>query len=507
MSIPPSVWQQAQYDLLEDFMSFWLPPPSSFAIDVNYPKSESMVALAKDHGGALHIPEKRLLLLDDLFHNYSIKQSEQVFADWATLFQFELLQGIGRNLADDMEGPALEGLNQLATTWGLYLARQMKNSMFRWEVFSTFGIVVFDMLADFFRQLPSKELGDALRASATPAFIRAHETVRYTLALLNGNQRELQESLDILRASDADLQREINHMFHKHSSQEAGRELQQKIVHLASFLRNFFGDKQRAEQFQATLPVVFRIISWSIGYRLRQNMQCNPQKVKALFEAINSHKEIEAALEQYRYKHAWQGDRNKATVLAWQALAPKYFHLSTKIENIDEDEDQERLIGMQQGLEQYVDKNPAIVALVDGLLGRLGAYLRKAAENERRDYIRNQVADGNKVQTEGEHISDLRCADSEEDEELPDEEILSREKEKHRPSRNAVVEELEFEEMVGDWHKLLTEGEKTATNLKSDGYTQLEIARMMGISQQRVAQLLASAWAKYFKIKDSSLSP
>jgi len=230
-------------------------------------------------------------------------------------------------------------------------------------------------------------------------------------------------------------------------------------------------------------------------------MEYNRQNVKALLEAINSHKEIEAAVEQYHYKYAWQGDRNKAAVLAWQAMAPKYFHVSSKIENIHEDENQERLIGMQQGLEQYVDKRPAIRALKDGLRGRFGAYLKRAAENEQIDYIRKQVTDGNRVQTKGQHISDLRYADNEEDE------ILSRQKEKLHPSKDALVEELESKEMLSAWRSLLTQREEKATQLKLDGYREVEIAKMMGISQQRVSQLLRSASAKYLKIQDLPLSP
>lgn len=503
MSISRSAWQQAQNDLLEDFLNFWLPPTKPFDIDPNYPNNPSMEALFKERCRSVHIPQKKLVLVDNVLNNYPIEGDFEAIADWATLFEVDLLQGFGHDLSSEMKGPTFEGLKELATIWGLYLANKVKNSIFRWEVISILGVHLADMLDDLFRQIPSRELGDAVRGSITPAYIRAGATVRYSLALLDGNQLELKETLDILQASDADLNQEIKYVLRRHPAEETGRELQHKVAETVSFIKDVLSNDRFAKEFEAALPAAFRLISWFVGHRLRQNMEYNRQKIKALFEAINSHKEIEAAVEQYHYKYAWQGDRNNAALLAWQALAPRYFHLSPKIEKIYEDENQEKLIGMQQGLEQYVDERPAIVALEDGLLGKLGAYLNMAAKNEQTDYIRKQITDGNRVLTEGEHANDLRYPDNEEDEELPDEEILSREKEKRHPSKDAIAEELEFKEMLSTWHSLLTESEKTATNLKATGYTQVEIARMMGISQQRASQVIGSALAKYFKIQDS----
>jgi RNA polymerase sigma factor (sigma-70 family) len=280
-----------------------------------------------------------------------------------------------------------------------------------------------------------------------------------------------------------------------------GRELQQKVAEAASLFKDIFGNEQLAQELETMLPAAFRAISWLIGYRLKQNLEYNPERVKVLLKALNSHNEIAAIMEQYRYKYAWQGDRDKATTLAWQTVAPRYFHLSAKIENIKEDEDQERLIGTGQGLEKYTAKNPAIVGLKDGLRGRLGAYLKKAAEHERIDYIRKQNSDGNRIQTEGEHISDLRHPDNEKDEELSDETILSREEEKHLSSKDSVLEELVSKEAYHEWYGSLTEQERAVVNLRMENQTQQEIAKSMGISQQRVSQLLRGARAK---IKNSS---
>jgi RNA polymerase sigma factor (sigma-70 family) len=384
------------------------------------------------------------------------------------------------------------------------LVARLRDSILSWKFVSTMGISIADLLVEIFRQLPAKELGDAIRDSATPGYLRAGATLHYNLALLDGNPYELKEALDVIQAPDADLNREIRDMLHRHPAEEMGRELQQKVAEAASLFKDIFGNEQLAQELETMLPAAFRAISWLIGYRLKQNLEYNPERVKVLLKALNSHNEIAAIMEQYRYKYAWQGDRDKATTLAWQTVAPRYFHLSAKIENIKEDEDQERLIGTGQGLEKYTAKNPAIVGLKDGLRGRLGAYLKKAAEHERIDYIRKQNSDGNRIQTEGEHISDLRHPDNEEDEGLSDEEVLSRENERPSPSRDAIVEELERKETIKERYSLLTEREKTVVKLKSQGYREEEIATIVGISQQRVSQLLRGAWAKWAKIKNSS---
>lgn len=111
------------------------------------------------------------------------------------------------------------------------------------------------------------------------------------------------------------------------------------------------------------------------------------------------------------------------------------------------------------------------------------------------------MTDGNRALTEAKHAEDLRHTDREEDLELTDEEILSREKEKYYPSGDSIVEELESRETVEEWYNSLTESEKTVTDLKSADYTEAEIARMLGISQQRVSQLLQQSLRKYQKLK------
>jgi RNA polymerase sigma factor (sigma-70 family) len=499
MYISKFAWQQAQNDLMEDFLNLWLPPAKPFVIDFNYPNSPCMEALFKERGGGLHIPQKTLVLVDNVLNDYPVKQDFESVGDWATLYELDLLQGFGHDLPCEIRGATFEGLKQLATTWGLYLDNRMKNSILRWEVVSILGVHLVDILDDLFRQIPSKELGDTVRGSITPAYIRAGATVRYSVALLDGNQRELKETLGVLQASDADLNEEINYILRRHPAEETGRELQQKVAEMASFIKDVSTNDRFAEESKAALRAASRLISWFIGQRLRQNMEYNPQSVKALLEAINLHKEIAAAVEQYRYKYGWQGDRNKAVVLGWQAMAPKYFRLSPNIENIYEDENQEMLIGMQQGIEQYVDKRPAIVAVKDGLRGKLGAYLKRAAENERTDYIRKQVTKGNRVQTRGKHLSDLHYPDNEENEDM-----LSRAAERLHPSGDGAAKALESKEMFSAWFSSLTESEKTAASLKSDDYKQVEIAEIMGISQQRVSQLLRSALTKYLRIRDSS---
>ena len=179
-----------------------------------------------------------------------------------------------------------------------------------------------------------------------------------------------------------------------------------------------------------------------------------------LLEAIGRHREVAAVMEQYRFRHDWGGDRDSAIDSGWQALAPKYFGMSEKLKGIKKDEDEEKLIGVAQGLENYTKKNRAIDALEDSFLGKLGAYLKKAAQNQETDYYRKQTTDGNRVLTEAVSAEDLRHPDNDEDEELSDDEILSREKEKRYSSRNSIVEWIEFKETIKEWYASLTKGKR-----------------------------------------------
>lgn len=504
MSISWSAWEQAQCNLVQDFIDLFLPPRYPFAVETSYPKTASMEALIKGRFNSLELPEQKLLYLGELMQESHLGDFPHKCADFAVLYAYDVLEGFGRGLPYSLQGAAFEGLKQLATTWGLYLAKEMERFFRVWQLFTAFSDFMFDIV-NIFCQIPAKELGEAIRESVTPAYLRAGETVTYELALYNNNRDRMKESLAILEASDTELQQQIADMFSSYSTKQLGYHTQRILKDMVSRLRELFSNSQFRDELDEKLPtgalIAGRNMSWYIGHRLSQNLQRDAQRTITLLEAINHHKEIPGVFEQYRYRHCWGGDRTKAIRLSWQAVAPRYFGLSGQIEHIREDKHQEKLIGVAEGLENYADKNRAIEALTDGFLGRLGAYLKRAAEGQEKDYARKQMTDGNRALTEAKHAEDLRQRDKEEDERLSDDEILSREREKHYPSRDSVVEELESKETIEEWYNSLTEREKTVTNLKSAAYQEVEIAKMIGISQQRVSELLQQSLTKYQKLK------
>ena len=146
---------------------------------------------------------------------------------------------------------------------------------------------------------------------------------------------------------------------------------------LTSYLKEGFSDGEFAEKFVNGLPAAFKWLSWYIGQRLHRNLQCDSKRTNRLLEAVGRSKEIPAVFEMYRYRYGWQGDRNKAVDLYWQAAAPRYFSLSGTVEKIEKDEEQEKLIGVAQGLQDYADKNPAAKAMIDGFCGRLGSVVNQ----------------------------------------------------------------------------------------------------------------------------------
>lgn len=504
MSIPQSAWQQTQYNLVEEFLDLFLPPAYPFSVETNYPKTASMEALINDRFNTLDLPETKLLRLGKLMEESCPEDFPRKEADLITLYAYNVLEGFGHGLASNLQGAAFEGLKQLATTWGAYLAREVERLFREWQLFTAFTDFTFDLFIGIFCQIPAKELGDAIRESITPAYLRAGETVVYELTLFDNNQARMKESLSILLASDAELEREIANMFRGYSTEQLGRRMQRGVVEAVSQLSEVFSSNEFKAKFNDVLPTavltVCRNMSRYIGYRLNQNLQYDPQRTNRLLEAISHHKEISAAMEQYHYRYSWGGDRTKAIRLSWQAVAPKYFHFSRREEDIKEDEWQEKFIGVAQGLEDYTDKNQAIDALTDGFLGKLGAYLAKAGENQETDYLRKQRTEGNIALTDALHSADLRYPDREVDEELSDEEILSRAKEKYCPSGDPVAEALERKETLRKWWRELTEKERTATELMTSFDNQQKVAEVMGISQQRVSELLLQALEKLQKI-------
>jgi len=505
MALSQLSWEQAQHNLVQEFLDLLLPPRYTFVVEKDYPKSAAMEALIKSHVNAIELPERKLLQFETLLEESSLEDFPSKEADWATIFTYEILRGVGTQLTPGIDANTFEGLKRLANTWGSYLARELSRFFREWQLFTVFSDSIFDLFAASFCQLPAKQLGEAIRESVTPAYLRSGEEVSYEFAVFNGHRARMEESRKILLASDTELEREIRDMFSHYSTKQIGVQMQRMVAEVTSQLKEGFSSSEFKEKFGEILPtavlILSRNMSWSIGYRLRQNLHNDPQRMHRLLEAIGRHREVAAVMEQYRFRHDWGGDRDLAIDLGWQALAPKYFGMSEKLKGIKKDEDEEKLIGVAQGLENYTKKNRAIDALEDSFLGKLGAYLKKAAQNQETDYYRKQTTDGNRVLTEAVSAEDLRHPDNDEDEELSDDEILSREKEKRYSSRNSIVEWIEFKETIKEWYASLTKREKTAIDLKSADYTETEIADKMGIGHQRVSQLLHQSMRKYQKIK------
>jgi RNA polymerase sigma factor (sigma-70 family) len=503
MSIRHSTRYQLQCNLAEDFLDLLLPPSYPFPVETGYPRTASMETLVKDRISSLDLPEQKLLRIESLSGESSTDNFPEKAADWCVLFTYDVLEGFGHKVASSLGNSAFEGLKQLATLWGSYLARETERFFNRRRFFTVVADFIFDLFVGVFCQIPAKELGEAIRESATPAYVRAGETIRYELALFHNDQARMSQSMSILMASDAELEREIANMFSGCSTKQLGRGMQRIVDEALSELRKIFTSKMFRSEFDSKLPAAlltaFRDLSWYIGYRLNQNLRHTPQRTTRLLEAIDHHKEIKAAMEQYRYRHGWHGDRNKAVRLGWQSVAPKYFGLKGEVERIESDIQQERLIGVSDGLRDYSDKNPAIRAISDGFSGGLAAYLHLAAENEKNDYLKRQITEGNRALTKAKHASDLRSVNEEEDK-ISDDEILSLEKEKHHPSKNTVLEQLEKQESYTTWYNSLTERERMVVDLKLAGHIEERIAQQMGISQQRVSELLRQARKKWLKI-------
>jgi len=500
MNIPWSTWEETQWRLVGDFLDLFLPPVYEVAVERDYPRSPAMKPVIENLAPSIEFPEAKLIRLEQYWDDPTVDLFSHKLPDWVVLFAFDVLQGFGHEGASKLCGTEFDGLKQLANIWGFHMAREFQRVFQRFEFFTGSLDLTADLLL-VLRQISPGDLGEMIRGAATPSYVRAAEIAAYQFALFNGDRATMRESQSIIQASDAEIQSGVDGFFKGHSTKAIGAHVQRLLIEAVSALKEVLSSAGFKEHYLDVWPIFARQMSWFVGYRLCQNLEHDPARVTRLLGAIGRFGEITAAMEQYRYRYGWQGDRDKAVVLGWQAVAPKCFRLSGQIERITEDEQQEKQIGVAEGLEDYTNKNPAIDALTDGFLGKLGAYLAKAAENQATDYARKQDTDGNRALTEAKHAEDLRHADRKDDVELTEEEILSREKEKYYPSRDSIAEELESKETIEEWYNSLTEREKTVVNLKSANYTEAKIADITGISQQRVSQLLQQSLEKYQRLK------
>jgi RNA polymerase sigma factor (sigma-70 family) len=499
MEISRSAWEQTQWGLVDDFLDLFLPPVYDVVVEVEYPSSPAMKLRFENLAPSIEFPESKLIRLESFWNDLTDDLFSHKIPDWAVLFAFDVLQGFGHEGASKLRGTEFDGLKQLANTWGFYMAREFKRVFERFEFFTGWLDLTADLLL-MIRQLSPRDLGEVIRGSVTPSYIRAAQIATYQFALFNGDRATMRESQSIIQASDAEIQSGINNMFKGRSTKDIGAQVQRLTIEVASAMKEIFSSTGFKKHYLDVWPITTRQMSWYVGYRLYQNLEYDPVKVTRLLEAIGRFGEIAAVMEQYRYRYDWQGDRDKAIVLGWQAVAPKYFRLSGQIENIREDEQQEKLIGLAEGLKDYTNKNPVVDALTEGFLGKLGAYLAKAGENQEMDYVRKQTNNGNRVLSEAKYAENLHYPDREEDGTLSDEEILSRAKERLCPSGDLILEVLESQETLEEWKKSLTDKQRTAVVLMYTLENQQKVAEAMGISQPEVSQLLREARKKYLKI-------
>lgn len=524
MRMSQSAWERTQFGLVDDFLELFLPPIQKFAVEADYPRSPATRPMVENLGTSIEFPEAKLVRLEQYWDAPSADEFERSLSDWPVVLAFELLEGFGHNGAASLSSIEFEGLKQLANAWGLHLACDFRRIFHKFELFSG-GLDLATDLILVIRQIPARDLGEMIRAAATPAYVRASQIAAYQYALFEGDRATMLESQSVIQASDAEIQREMDWLFKGDSTAVIGRRTQRLTIEFVSALKEILASDAFRQRYLEMWPIFTRQMAWTVGYRLYQNLKQDPTRTSRLLEAMGRFGEIAAAMEQYRCNHGWQGDRDKATRLVWQAVAPSFLHasktikstqtaehkehsveqaqalrstyLSGNLEDIHDDAAQERLIGTAQGLGDYTKRNRAIEVLTDGLLGKLRAYLKRAAENEEEDYSRKQRTEGNRVLTEAKHVEDLCRADLEEDKEQTDDNVLSQEKQKRQTSADPVAEEVEAKDAIRTWYGILTEQERKVMDLKVTTGNEQDVARMMGISHQRVSQLLSQARRKW----------
>ncbi len=126
-----------------------------------------MEALVKDRLTSIDFPEQKILNLESLVKEQHAEDFPDRVGDWGVLFSYYVLEGFGHKLASNLEGAELEGLKKLASLWGSYLAKEMERFFNRRQIFAAATDLTFDLFLGLFRQIPAKELGEAIRESVT----------------------------------------------------------------------------------------------------------------------------------------------------------------------------------------------------------------------------------------------------------------------------------------------------------------------------------------------------
>ncbi len=343
MRMSRSVWERTQYGLVDDFLDLFLPPVYEFAVEADYPRSPATGQMVEKLGASVEFPEAKLLRLEQYWDEPSVEMFERRLSDWPVVLAFDLLEGFGHGAAANLGSAEFDGLKQLANVWGLHLACEFQRIFHRVELFRG-GL---DLAADLIlviRQVPARDLGEMIRGAATPAYVRAGQIAAYQYALFNGDQAGMLESQGIIQASDAEIQREIDWLFKGYSSAVIGRYIQRLTIGVVSALKEVLTSDWFKQHYLDMWPIATRQMAWAVGYRLHQNLEHDPARVARLLEAIGRFGEIAAAMEQYRYNYGWQGDRDRATRIVWQAVAPSFLHVSRRAQSSQLTKRQERSV-------------------------------------------------------------------------------------------------------------------------------------------------------------------
>ncbi|MGP8079651.1 MAG: hypothetical protein ACLPVI_03975, partial [Dehalococcoidales bacterium] len=103
MALSQLSWEQAQHNLVQEFLDLLLPPRYDFGVEKDYPKGVAMEALITSHVNAIEFPEKKLLQFEKLLEESNLEDFPSKETDWATIFAFEILRGVGTPLTPDID--------------------------------------------------------------------------------------------------------------------------------------------------------------------------------------------------------------------------------------------------------------------------------------------------------------------------------------------------------------------------------------------------------------------
>ncbi|MFO7774119.1 MAG: hypothetical protein R6U93_04825 [Dehalococcoidia bacterium] len=344
-------------------------------------------------------------------------------SDWYGLYCWEFIRGLGQDVERNLSNSDLASVRIIAQLWGGRLASAWGRFAMRLRWLKA-AAGTFMTIID---QLPDEVMAAQLAVfAASPEFLREQAHVRYLNALFNGEMGVARHCMEVMAASDKELTEETEPYLTERSCLELWQYAKACLSEACTLLSTQ-SENIPHDRYDQAVQQLCGDLAWSFGLQMRDALLSDPERSRAVLEAIRNCPEAQALADEYGARYGWGGDRNRVIVVLYRLTPTRRFGYrpdrQPSLQHITRDDDEAELISLSKGIDDYTDKNPAPQGLTGALSGGLVPYLRTAREHGRASYVRSENrARGIEVprdwSAEGMTVEEIRRRCREDDEKL-----------------------------------------------------------------------------------------